>query len=168
MTRHGSPTDPKMVDVGKAADVEGVGTAITDHDPVAAARRKAEDTRLKQLTQEQLSMFFTTQETPMPPAAAGEEAAIPGGNESRAGGMDPNVPHKDSIYDANIASAAKTTGGALRRNDRDQDGGGGSRENFKTSRPVREAAAPRATFAKDATKDSSKAKVEPPSVDRTE
>eukprot|EP00873_Tetraselmis_striata_P027758 jgi/Tetstr1/448022/TSEL_035323.t1 len=37
--------------------------------------------------------------------------------------------YKDRIYDANIASAAKTTarqrfGGALRRNDRDRDGGG--------------------------------------------
>eukprot|EP00873_Tetraselmis_striata_P004663 jgi/Tetstr1/424927/TSEL_015420.t1 len=36
-------------------------------------------------------MFFATQETPMPPAAAGEEDAIPGGNESRAGGKDQNV-----------------------------------------------------------------------------
>eukprot|EP00873_Tetraselmis_striata_P044274 jgi/Tetstr1/464538/TSEL_009295.t1 len=45
-------------------------------------------------------------------------------------------------------------GGALRRNDRDRDGGGGSRDNFiKTTRPGREAAAPRATFAKDAAKD---------------
>eukprot|EP00873_Tetraselmis_striata_P036677 jgi/Tetstr1/456941/TSEL_043611.t1 len=69
--------------------------------------------------------------------------------------------YKDRVYDANIASAAKTTarqrfGGALiRRNDRDRDGGGGgSRENFKTTRPGRVAVAPRATFAKDATKDS--------------
>eukprot|EP00873_Tetraselmis_striata_P020573 jgi/Tetstr1/440837/TSEL_000253.t1 len=66
--------------------------------------------------------------------------------------------YKDRVYDANIASAAKTTarlrfGGALRRNDRDQDGGGGSRENFRTTRPGREAVAPRATFAKDGAKD---------------
>eukprot|EP00873_Tetraselmis_striata_P034675 jgi/Tetstr1/454939/TSEL_041800.t1 len=81
----------------------------------------------------------------------------------------------DRVYDANIASAAKTTarqrfGGALRRNDRDRDGGGGSRENFKTTRPVREAVAPRAPFAKDAIMVSSKgkAKVEAPSVDKAE
>eukprot|EP00873_Tetraselmis_striata_P005187 jgi/Tetstr1/425451/TSEL_015898.t1 len=49
--------------------------------------------------------------------------------------------YKDRVYDADIASATKTTarqrfGGALRRNDRDRDyGGGGSRENFKTTRP---------------------------------
>eukprot|EP00873_Tetraselmis_striata_P034030 jgi/Tetstr1/454294/TSEL_041213.t1 len=67
--------------------------------------------------------------------------------------------YKDRVYDANIASAAKTTarqrfGGALRRNDRDRDGGGGSRENFKSTRLGREAVAPRATFAKRGTKDS--------------
>eukprot|EP00873_Tetraselmis_striata_P036532 jgi/Tetstr1/456796/TSEL_043470.t1 len=67
--------------------------------------------------------------------------------------------YKDRVYDANIASAAKTTarqclfGGALQRNDRGRDGGGGSRENFKTARPGREAVAPRPTFAKDVTKD---------------
>eukprot|EP00873_Tetraselmis_striata_P018214 jgi/Tetstr1/438478/TSEL_027033.t1 len=67
---------------------------------------------------------------------------------------------KDRVYDANIVSAAKNTarhgfGGALRRNDRYRDGGGGiSGENFKTTRPWREAVAPRATlFAKDVTKD---------------
>eukprot|EP00873_Tetraselmis_striata_P041270 jgi/Tetstr1/461534/TSEL_006640.t1 len=83
--------------------------------------------------------------------------------------------YKDRVYDANIASAAKTIarkgfGGALRRNDRGREGGGGRRENFKTTRPVREPVAPRATFAKDATKDfgRSKAKVEPPPVDKAE
>eukprot|EP00873_Tetraselmis_striata_P039829 jgi/Tetstr1/460093/TSEL_000471.t1 len=299
-----------MVDVGKAAVVEGVGTTVTDQDPIEAARRKAEDTRLKQLIQEQLSMFLTTQETPMPPAAAGCEDAIPGGNESRAGfengrppdslrrpgifpialdrvleylfgnprlqpaadeyyhavcygafiagstierrkllaaacvtegitpafrqrleaivhsmeaiddgqrfclayrrkqwdthmhhgdtfALDvvreryfrlgtenlesPEFPellelYKDRVYDADIASTAKTTarqrfGGALlRRNDRDREGGGGSRENFKTTRPVREAVVPRATLAKGATHDfgRSKAKVEPPPVDKAE
>eukprot|EP00873_Tetraselmis_striata_P040454 jgi/Tetstr1/460718/TSEL_005905.t1 len=55
--------------------------------------------------------------------------------------------YEDRVYDANIASAAKTAarqrfGGALRRNDRDRDGGGGSRDNFKTTRPGREAVAP--------------------------
>eukprot|EP00873_Tetraselmis_striata_P035088 jgi/Tetstr1/455352/TSEL_042187.t1 len=49
--------------------------------------------------------------------------------------------YKDRVYDADIASAAKTTarqrfGGALRRNDRDREGGGGSLENIKTTRPV--------------------------------
>eukprot|EP00873_Tetraselmis_striata_P011746 jgi/Tetstr1/432010/TSEL_021486.t1 len=186
MTCRGSRTAPKTVDVGKAAAIEGVGTTVTDHDPIEAARRKAEVIKLKQLTQEQLSRFFTTQETRMPPATAGEEDAIPGGNESRAGGQDKNVRTgarviratrilelcKDRVYDANIASAAKTTArqrfrGALRRNDRDRDGGGGSRENFKTTR---KAVATRATFAKDATKDSgkSKANVEPPPFDKAE
>eukprot|EP00873_Tetraselmis_striata_P009346 jgi/Tetstr1/429610/TSEL_019508.t1 len=48
--------------------------------------------------------------------------------------------------------------------------GGGSRKSFKTTRPVRETVAPQATFAKDATKDAgrSKAKVEPPPVDKAE
>eukprot|EP00873_Tetraselmis_striata_P006520 jgi/Tetstr1/426784/TSEL_016999.t1 len=63
---------------------------------------------------------------------------------------------KDRVNDANITSAAKTTarhrfGGALRRNDRDPDCGGGRRGNFKTTRPGREAVARRATVAKDAT-----------------
>eukprot|EP00873_Tetraselmis_striata_P022371 jgi/Tetstr1/442635/TSEL_030730.t1 len=88
MTCRGSRTAPKTVDVGKAAAIEGVGTTVTDHDPIEAARRKAEVIKLKQLTQEQLSRFFTTR---MPPAIAGEEDAIPGGNESRAGGQDKNL-----------------------------------------------------------------------------
>eukprot|EP00873_Tetraselmis_striata_P026720 jgi/Tetstr1/446984/TSEL_034442.t1 len=55
---------------------------------------------------------------------------------------------------AGVTSARPRFGGALRRNDRDRDGGDGSRENFKTTkRPGREAVAPRATFAKDAIKD---------------
>eukprot|EP00873_Tetraselmis_striata_P038428 jgi/Tetstr1/458692/TSEL_045082.t1 len=83
--------------------------------------------------------------------------------------------YKDRVYDANIASAAKTTPHpiAIQRrppaqNDCDRDGGGGSRENSKTTRPVREAVVPRATFAKDATKDygMSNTNVEPPSVDK--
>eukprot|EP00873_Tetraselmis_striata_P026779 jgi/Tetstr1/447043/TSEL_003671.t1 len=258
MSSRGSPTAPKMVDVGKAAALGGVGTTATEADFIEAARRKAEDIGMKQLIQDKLCRFFTTQETPMPPAADGEEDTIPGGNESRAGGQDQNgsahsalsserhyldrktalatalpgfengmppdslrrpglfpialdrvfdymlgnprlqpaangyyhaacygafiacstielphwgtqMPHgdtfaldvvrehylrlatenlrspefsellelhKDRVYDANIASAAKTTarqrsGGALlRRNDSDRDGGGGSRENF--------------------------------------
>eukprot|EP00873_Tetraselmis_striata_P041738 jgi/Tetstr1/462002/TSEL_007073.t1 len=177
MTGRGSPTAPKEVDVGMAAAVEGVGKTITDHNPIEAAHRKAEDIRLKQLIHEQLSRFFTTHETPMPPAAAGEEDAIPGGSDSHAGGMGQNwyqelespefcellELYKDRVYDANIASAAKTTarqrfGGALRRNDCDRERGGGSRKNFKTTRRVREAVAPRATFAKEATKDSGRSK----------
>eukprot|EP00873_Tetraselmis_striata_P002824 jgi/Tetstr1/423088/TSEL_013859.t1 len=66
--------------------------------------------------------------------------------------------YKDRVYDANIASAKTTArhrfGGAFQRNDRDRDGGGSIPEHFKTTRPGREAVAPRATFAKDATKDS--------------
>eukprot|EP00873_Tetraselmis_striata_P001967 jgi/Tetstr1/422231/TSEL_013083.t1 len=235
MSGNGSSTAPKMVDAGKPAPVGGVGTTAIEKDPIEAARCKAGDIRLKQLIHEQLSMSFTTQETPMSPAAAGEEDAIPGGNESRADeyyhatccgafiagstvelrklmaaacvteGITPafgqwleaivhrmhaiddghrfrltylrkhwdtQMHHgdtfaldvvrerylrsgtenmrspefsellelcKDRIYDANIASAAKTTarqrfGCALRRNDRDRDGGGGSRENFKNTR----------------------------------
>eukprot|EP00873_Tetraselmis_striata_P019150 jgi/Tetstr1/439414/TSEL_027848.t1 len=83
--------------------------------------------------------------------------------------------YKDRVYDANIASAAKTTarqrfGGALRRNDRNQNGGGDSREKIKTTRPGREAVAPRATFAKDVTKGfgKGKAKAEAPTVDMAE
>eukprot|EP00873_Tetraselmis_striata_P044336 jgi/Tetstr1/464600/TSEL_009355.t1 len=62
--------------------------------------------------------------------------------------------YMDGVYNANIASAAKTTArqrfsGALRRNDRDRDSGGGTREHFKTTRP-----ASRPIIAKDATKDS--------------
>eukprot|EP00873_Tetraselmis_striata_P042694 jgi/Tetstr1/462958/TSEL_007906.t1 len=124
MPGSGSPTAPKMVDAGKAAAVGGIGKTAIEQDPIEAAHRKAEDTRLNQLIQEQLSRLFTTQDTPMSPAAAGEEDASLGGNESRAGGQDQNVR--------------------------------------------REAVAPRATFAKDATENSgkSKAKVEPPSVDK--
>eukprot|EP00873_Tetraselmis_striata_P039206 jgi/Tetstr1/459470/TSEL_004837.t1 len=80
-----------MADAGKAAAVGGVGTTGTEQDPIEAARRKAEDIRLKQLIHEHLSMFFITKGTHMPLAAAGEEDAIPGGNGSRAGGQDQNV-----------------------------------------------------------------------------
>eukprot|EP00873_Tetraselmis_striata_P002958 jgi/Tetstr1/423222/TSEL_001340.t1 len=79
--------------------------------------------------------------------------------------------YKDRVYDANIASAAKITarrrfGGALRRNDRDRDGGGARRENLKTTRPGRKTVEPRATFANDAIKDcgKGKAKVEAPII----
>eukprot|EP00873_Tetraselmis_striata_P013218 jgi/Tetstr1/433482/TSEL_022754.t1 len=188
-------------------------------------------------------MFFTTQANPVPPAAAGEEDAMPRGNESRGGGQDQNVPldrvreydvlgnrrlqpAADEYYHAachgafiagstielrKLLAAACVTegitpyfgqrleaivhnmeaiddghrfrlaylrkywdiqmhhrfGGALRRNNRNRDGSGGRRENFKTTRPGREAVAPRATFVNDATKNSGKgeAKVEraPPS-----
>eukprot|EP00873_Tetraselmis_striata_P041661 jgi/Tetstr1/461925/TSEL_007003.t1 len=49
-------------------------------------------------------------------------------------------------------------GGASRRIDRDRDGGGSNRDNFKNASPGREAAAPRATFTKDVTKDYRKGK----------
>eukprot|EP00873_Tetraselmis_striata_P011972 jgi/Tetstr1/432236/TSEL_002272.t1 len=64
--------------------------------------------------------------------------------------------HKDRVYDANIASAAKTSarqrfGGGHLRTNRNRDGGWGNcGGNFKTARPKsREALAPRAAFAKD-------------------
>eukprot|EP00873_Tetraselmis_striata_P004059 jgi/Tetstr1/424323/TSEL_014890.t1 len=80
-----------MADASKPTVVGGIATAAIAYDSIQAARREAEDTRLKQLIREHLSRFFTTQGTPMPPAAAGEEDAIPGGNESRAGGLDRNI-----------------------------------------------------------------------------
>eukprot|EP00873_Tetraselmis_striata_P042075 jgi/Tetstr1/462339/TSEL_007345.t1 len=208
MSGRNAPTAPKMGDAGKAAAFGGVETTATQADFTEAPRRKAKDIRLKQLIQEELSMFFTTQ-CRRAPASAGEEDIIRGGNESRAGGQDQNVrfgrrleaiihsmevvddghrlrlaylrKHRDTqmhhggtfplnvvrerhirpgtenlgsleftellelykhrVYDANIASAAKTTacqrfGGALRRNDCDRDGSGGSRDNFKTTRPT--------------------------------
>eukprot|EP00873_Tetraselmis_striata_P009178 jgi/Tetstr1/429442/TSEL_019352.t1 len=91
MSGSGSPTGPKMVDAGKAAAFEGVKTsATTAQARIEAGRRKVEDARMRDLIQEQLSGVFATQETPIPPATAGEEDAIPGENESRAGGMDLN------------------------------------------------------------------------------
>eukprot|EP00873_Tetraselmis_striata_P018584 jgi/Tetstr1/438848/TSEL_027357.t1 len=72
----------------------------------------------------------------------------------------PDFTDLDRVYDANIASAASTTtrqryfSGACRRNDRDRDGGGNNRDNFRNARhPRREAAAPRATVTKDVTRD---------------
>eukprot|EP00873_Tetraselmis_striata_P041650 jgi/Tetstr1/461914/TSEL_006992.t1 len=272
MSGNGSSTAPKMVDAGKPAPVGGVGTTAIEKDPIEAARCKAGDIRLKQLIHEQLSMSFTTQETPMSPAAAGEEDAIPGGNESRADeyyhatccgafiagstvelrklmaaacvteGITPafgqwleaivhrmhaiddghrfrlaylrkhwdtQMHHgdtfaldvvrerylrsgtenmrspefsellelcKDRIYDANIASAAKThRPPALRMRPPAQRPRPGRRRRLPRklqdyARPGREAVAPRATFGKDATKESGKgkAKVEAPSVDKTE
>eukprot|EP00873_Tetraselmis_striata_P038856 jgi/Tetstr1/459120/TSEL_004569.t1 len=85
--------------------------------------------------------------------------------------------YKDSVYDANIARAAKTT---ARHASAAPSGGTTapgtatavvSRENFKTTRPGRETVAPRATtFAKGATKDYGKgmAKAEPPTMDKAE
>eukprot|EP00873_Tetraselmis_striata_P038885 jgi/Tetstr1/459149/TSEL_004596.t1 len=237
-----------MVDAGKAR-LSGASRRrlVGAQDSIEAARRAAEDTRMKQLIQEQFSTFFITQETSMPPAVAGEEDAIPGGNESRAGDRDRNVPDEyylAACYGAFIAgsanemrkllAAASVTDGitpafrqrledivhiveviddghrfrmaylrkhrdtqmhhgdtfaldvhrerrknhrpsALRRrlparNDRDRDGGGGSRKISKTTRPAREAVAQRATFPKHATKDSDKGKanVELPTVDTAE
>eukprot|EP00873_Tetraselmis_striata_P004590 jgi/Tetstr1/424854/TSEL_015356.t2 len=83
MSGSGSPTAPKMVDAGKAAAVDGIETPATAQDRVGVVRREAEDPRMKQLIHEQLSMFFAIQESSMPPAAVGEENAIPSGNESR-------------------------------------------------------------------------------------
>eukprot|EP00873_Tetraselmis_striata_P008781 jgi/Tetstr1/429045/TSEL_019010.t1 len=83
-------------------------------------------------------------------------------------------PYTGRVYDANIASAAKTAarqrfGGALRRNDLDQESGDGCRETSRLRAQLgSEVVAPRANFAKDATKDfgrKGKAKVEAPSVD---
>eukprot|EP00873_Tetraselmis_striata_P006080 jgi/Tetstr1/426344/TSEL_016657.t1 len=83
--------------------------------------------------------------------------------------------YQDRVYDANIASAAKTTarlriGSILRRNYRGREGSGGSRKNFKTSKPGARGVAPRANFAKDVTKDvgKGKAKAEIHTVDRAE
>eukprot|EP00873_Tetraselmis_striata_P018306 jgi/Tetstr1/438570/TSEL_027121.t1 len=96
MCGSGSPTEPKMVNAGKVAHVEGVETAATAQARIEVGRREAEDARMSQLIEEQLSKCFATQDAPMPPAATGEEDAIPGGNESRASGMDQNVP--DEYY----------------------------------------------------------------------
>eukprot|EP00873_Tetraselmis_striata_P002490 jgi/Tetstr1/422754/TSEL_013551.t1 len=201
-------------------------------DSIDAAPREAEDTRMKQLIRrhEQFSRFFTTQDTSMPPIAAGEVDAIVGGNESRAvgrnrkNGMPPDSPRRPGLFpialdrvlelgnlvlsrqrmsthhaacygdfiarsaveprklpvtayvtdvitpafgrrlEAIVHSMEAIDDGhwfhpaylrnALRRNDHERNGGGGSRENFKTTRPGREAVAPRATFAKDVTKGS--------------
>eukprot|EP00873_Tetraselmis_striata_P042645 jgi/Tetstr1/462909/TSEL_007857.t1 len=88
MCGSGSPTGgPTMVNACKAADVKGVETLATAQGRVEAARREAEDARMKQLIQQQLYGFFATQETPMPLAAAGEEDSIPGGNVFRADGL---------------------------------------------------------------------------------
>eukprot|EP00873_Tetraselmis_striata_P044332 jgi/Tetstr1/464596/TSEL_009352.t1 len=123
MTCRGSPTAPKMVDAGKASAVEGVGTTVTDLDPI-----------------ERLEAIIYNME------------AIDDGHRFRLAYLHKyrdtqmhfsellELYNKDRVYDANIASAAKITarkrfGGALWRNDRDRDGGGGSRENFKTTRP---------------------------------
>eukprot|EP00873_Tetraselmis_striata_P011112 jgi/Tetstr1/431376/TSEL_021067.t1 len=69
--------------------------------------------------------------------------------------------YKDRVYDANIASFAKTTaarqrlGCGPRRNDHDWDGG--NRDNFKIVRTGREVAAPRVTFTKEYGKGRAKA-----------
>eukprot|EP00873_Tetraselmis_striata_P038401 jgi/Tetstr1/458665/TSEL_045055.t1 len=73
------------------------------------------------------------------------------------------------VQQDSAAVAFPRFGGAFLRNDRDRDGGG-NRENLKTARMGRDAVAPRATFAKDATKDFGKgmAKAEAPTVDKAE
>eukprot|EP00873_Tetraselmis_striata_P009341 jgi/Tetstr1/429605/TSEL_019503.t1 len=88
MSGSGSPTDPKMVDAGKAAAVEGVETFAIAQERIEMERRAADDVRMTQLIHELLSRFFGTPETHMPPAATGEEDTIPGGDESQAGGKD--------------------------------------------------------------------------------
>eukprot|EP00873_Tetraselmis_striata_P007615 jgi/Tetstr1/427879/TSEL_017955.t1 len=65
--------------------------------------------------------------------------------------------YKDRVYDANIASVAKTSArqrfgdGPEHRNDCNRDGGGGNRDGFKNARPARKTAASRTTT--DVTKD---------------
>eukprot|EP00873_Tetraselmis_striata_P003050 jgi/Tetstr1/423314/TSEL_014012.t1 len=56
-------------------------------------------------------------------------------------------------------TARQRFGGVFRRNDRDRDGGGRNHDSFKNARHGREAAAPRATFTKDVTKDYGKGKM---------
>eukprot|EP00873_Tetraselmis_striata_P014391 jgi/Tetstr1/434655/TSEL_023746.t1 len=69
--------------------------------------------------------------------------------------------YKDRDFDADIASAAKTStrqpfGGGHRCSHSDWEGGGGNRDNFKTARSPREVQAPRAAPSKDTTKDAGK------------
>eukprot|EP00873_Tetraselmis_striata_P041496 jgi/Tetstr1/461760/TSEL_006849.t1 len=59
----GSPTGLKMAGAGKPAPATDVATTATPQDSIEAARRDSDDKTMKQLIEEQLSMFFTTQET---------------------------------------------------------------------------------------------------------
>eukprot|EP00873_Tetraselmis_striata_P044923 jgi/Tetstr1/465187/TSEL_000859.t1 len=85
-------------------------------------------------------------------------------------------PYTRTASTTTPSSAAKMTarqrfGGALRRNDRGRDGGGTNCDNFtNASSPGREAAAPRATFAKDVPHDygKSKAKAVASAADKVE
>eukprot|EP00873_Tetraselmis_striata_P024555 jgi/Tetstr1/444819/TSEL_032661.t1 len=136
-----SGSDPKIVDAGKAEAVDGVETAATAEERIEAGRREAKDARLQQLIQKQLSMFFATQETPMlPAAAAGEEDAILGGNESGAGlGF--------------LRTKTSRFGVGPWHNDHDLDGGGSIRGNLKNTRQARETPPPRINLARGVTKD---------------
>eukprot|EP00873_Tetraselmis_striata_P002643 jgi/Tetstr1/422907/TSEL_013689.t1 len=113
-----SPTGPKIVDAGKAAAVEGVETMATEQGSIHTHHG---DTFALDVVRERYP---------------------------RPGTENPGSPeftellelYKDRVYNANIASAAITTarqrfGGALRRNDRDRDGGGNNRDNFQNARP---------------------------------
>eukprot|EP00873_Tetraselmis_striata_P046005 jgi/Tetstr1/466269/TSEL_000949.t1 len=175
MSGSGSPTDPpKMVDAGKAAAVECVETSATARDRINAGRRAAEDIH------EQLSIFFVTQEAPMPPAAASKENAIPGGSESRAGatacvtdgvtpafgqrledsGRRPPMEAVDDGHRFHLAYLRKQWDTQMYLRPRRRAGylrlgteNLGNRDNFKNTRQGREAAAPRATLTKDVSKD---------------
>eukprot|EP00873_Tetraselmis_striata_P026575 jgi/Tetstr1/446839/TSEL_034318.t1 len=197
---HGSdsPTGPKMVDAGKVAAVEGVETLTTAQARIKTGCREAEDAKMRKHIQEQLSKFFATKETPIPPATAGDEDAIPGGNESHADaacvtdGIAPAFGQRfkaivhtmeavDDCHRFRLAYLRKHLDTQMHNGDTlalDVVWGATSalaprtwgRPRFKNARPARGTVAPRTIFAKDVTKDSSKgkAKAEAPTADKAE
>eukprot|EP00873_Tetraselmis_striata_P044613 jgi/Tetstr1/464877/TSEL_009614.t1 len=120
------------------------------------------------------SLVFATQETHMPPAAAGKKDTMPGGNEPAHAGA-AEALYKNRVSDASIANVGETTArqrfdSVFQWNDRDRDGGVSNRINFKDVRLDREAATPRATFTKDVSKDfgNGKTKAKAPTADKSE
>eukprot|EP00873_Tetraselmis_striata_P005453 jgi/Tetstr1/425717/TSEL_016137.t1 len=157
MSRSGSPTGPKMVDAGKAAAVEGVETSAIAQDRIGAGRREAANARMEQL----IHVLGYLLGSPRLQAAADEyyHAACYGAfvanlaTELRellaAAYVAGEITHASGQRLEAVVHIMKTV----------NDGGGSNRDNFENARPGREAAAPRATFTKDVTKDSGKGNV---------
>eukprot|EP00873_Tetraselmis_striata_P000116 jgi/Tetstr1/420380/TSEL_011496.t1 len=130
VTGSGSPTGPKMIDAGKTAAVEGVETSA-----IVQARIEEGQAQRRPFT------LIVVRERYLRCGTTAKHMGSPEYTELL------ELCYKDRVDDANIASAAKTSarqhfGGGLRRNDRDLDGGGINRNNFKNVRLARETAPP--------------------------
>eukprot|EP00873_Tetraselmis_striata_P003289 jgi/Tetstr1/423553/TSEL_014226.t1 len=190
---NGSPTDPKTVDAGNSAAVEGVETSANAKQRIEAGRRPdtfasssephyldwktipgtarpgfengmpPESLRRPELFPIALDrvLEYMLGNPRLQPVADGYFHAACSGAFIASLAVELRIASCGMRHRRDYANFRSDSGSRLsstsgnRRNDRDyyRDGSGSNRDNFKTARPAREAAAPRITFSKDITKD---------------